>query len=104
MKLVSALATASSGMPIFLKKMMIDKETTEIIRNICLAIASIGAVLAALCGIYFSLRRLKIQSDNMLISQQNLDETKQQVVIAQERHLTEAFTKAIDQLGSELWK
>lgn len=78
-----------------------EKELSEIIRNLTLSIAATGALIAGLIGIYFSYRRMKTEARNTELSRLNLEKTEKQVKIAEERHITEAFTKAVDQLGNE---
>ena len=78
-----------------------EKELSEIIRNLTLSIAATGALIAGVVGIYFSYRRMKTETRNTELSRLNLEETEKQVQIAEARHITEAFTKAVDQLGHD---
>jgi uncharacterized protein YjbI with pentapeptide repeats/uncharacterized protein YaaR (DUF327 family) len=63
-------------------------------------IQAIGGIFVALAA-YVSLQNLKATQENVRVAGENLKATQKNVEVAAEKQVTERFTQAINQLGSE---
>jgi hypothetical protein len=76
-----------------------SKERAELENEVRKTLAEILGGVVILTGIYFSWETLKETRREVKVNQENTQETLR---IAREGHITERFTKAIEQLGKHI--
>ena len=84
-----------------LPKGISPKDAAELENKFRTTIAQIFGGLLVLVGLYLTWRRIVATDKNVEVAQKNFEIARRTLSVTEKGHVTERFTRAIDQLGSE---